>query len=290
MKNRKRGQGFIPVLIAILGSLVFASAVVLNSTNNFSNGILLNNTLLDTSADANSTLINETANLTIPIENIPLPNQSVIANETVNLTTPIGNIFPINKSDNLSLSITITNQSVNLSEDMFNLSNITILNYSTIVTENLSVNLSNNATRLAKVFDEDNLEFDKESRSLYLQRRNNFSDISFSNITLDTNYILKVGAKNDKLRAIKISDNNFVIDLLYCKLQGRYCAFRINGVPVVRLHSFKEFGNNKQNSFEIDGNYVLKVNSIKFNHCDNKRFCHLGYEGYNIVNISVEMK
>ena len=101
---------------------------------------------------------------------------------------------------------------------------------------------------------------------------------------------MNVGAKQDKIRGVSINDSNFVVDLLYCKLQGRYCAFRINGVPVARLHSFKEFGNTKQNSFDIDGNYVLKVNSIKFSHCDNKRFCHLGYEGYNIVNVSVERK
>ncbi len=220
--SEKRGQSvLISILTLLVGSILFVGAVVTNSTNE---------------------TINET----------PLTNLTLLLNETVNLTGPVENII---------------NESINLSLDA-----------------------SNKISVLAKVFNEDNLDFDREYKRKYLDLRNNFSEITFSNITSDVSYTLKVGAKNDKLRAIKINDNNFVIDLLYCKLQGRYCAFRVNGVPAARLHSFEEFGSDRINSFDIDGNYVLKVNSVKFNQCDNHRFCHLGYEGYHLVDVSIEGK
>ena len=157
-------------------------------------------------------------------------------------------------------------------------------------TQNNIIGITLNNTNLAKVFNEDNLGFDKAYRLRYLQKNNYFSYVKFKNLTDNERYALKVGAKNDRIRGINISGNNFVIDLLYCELNGRYCAFRINGVPAAQLHSFEEFGTSRKNSFDIDQNYVLKVNSIKFNQCDNKRFCHLGYEGYNIVDVSVEKK
>lgn len=143
---------------------------------------------------------------------------------------------------------------------------------------------------MAKLFNEDDLDFDRSLRLNYLEKNNNFSNVLFANITGKIDFKLNVGAKQNKTQGISINNSNFVIDLLYCEINGRYCTFRINGVPAAKLHSSEEFGINKQTSFDLDGNYVLKVNSIKFNYCNNRRFCHLGYEGYNIVNVSVERK
>ena len=175
------------------------------------------------------------------------------------------------------------NQSSNLTPDF------TITSLNETVPVNVSA-LKSNKTVLAKVFNEDNLDFDTESKARYLEIRKNFSDSKFTNITSNIDYNLKVGAKIDTLRAISINNNNYVIDLIKCKLQGRYCTFRINGVPAVRLHSFEEYGNSNINSFDIDGSYILKVNSIKFNHCEGTGFCHFGYQSYDVVDVMIERK
>ena len=152
---------------------------------------------------------------------------------------------------------------------------------------NISVNRS---ISLAKVFNEDNLDFDRQYRPHYLQKNKNFSNVVFTNLTGNTKYTLKVGAVNDRIKGIKINNQNYVIDLLYCEISGKYCAFRINGVPVPQIRSFEQFGNSKVTSFDIDSNYILKVNSVKFNHCEGTGFCHFGYQSYDVVDVSVERK
>ncbi|MBI2647698.1 hypothetical protein HYW99_04420 [Candidatus Woesearchaeota archaeon] len=306
----KQGEFSLFALLALLfGSVLIVGAAVLNSTDNTSFDITLNETLynissinestldnfslINDSVVENNVLINETANLTTPLETVSVQNQSMINNDTINLTLPIGDFSP-NETSNLTSNIIINNQtntiipnqSVNLSDELFSLSNITITNYSTTV-ENLS---TKNISKLVKVFNEDNLDFDRELRLKYIEKNNNFSKVLFINIAGKTDFKLNVGAKQDKIRGISINNSNFVIDLLYCEINGRYCTFRINGVPVAKLHSSEEFGTSKQTSFDLDGNYVLKVNSIKFNYCDNRRFCHLGYEGYDIVDVSIDRK
>ena len=143
---------------------------------------------------------------------------------------------------------------------------------------------------LSKVFNEDNLDFDREYRLHYLQKNKNFSDVVFANITGNTKYTLKAGAVNERLKGVKLNNQNYVIDLLYCEINGKYCAFRINGVPVPQIRSFEQFGNSKVTSFDIDGNYILKVNSIKFNHCEGTGFCHFGYQSYDVVDVMIERK
>jgi len=63
--------------------------------------------------------------------------------------------------------------------------------------------------------------------------------------------------------------------------------FRINGVPIGRLH---EPGLFKKSSFDINENYTLQINSIVFDYCGGARFCDLEKEAYHAVNISVMRK
>jgi len=161
------------------------------------------------------------------------------------------------------------------------------------VTLNATNNLYQNMTKsivLAKVFNEDNLDFDKSYRLKYLNNHKNFSNINFKKVVDRDDNTFTVGSRNDNIKGFDINNQSYAIHLLYCEPQGRYCAFRINGVPAARLHSFLEVENSKITFFDIDEDYVLKVNSIKFNQCDNKRFCHLGYEGYHVVDVSIERK
>ena len=87
MSKDKKGELSLVALLALLfGAIVFASAQVLNSTDNSS---FVNISLINKSINLNQTTINETANLTIPTENISI-NQSInlALNETTNITLP----------------------------------------------------------------------------------------------------------------------------------------------------------------------------------------------------------
>ena len=159
-------------------------------------------------------------------------------------------------------------------------------------TINISTNESidvNNATTLAKVYDEDNLDFDRDYKIKYLDLRNNFSDLNFKKVVDKEDVTLTVGAKNDNIKGFYVNNKSFAIDLLGCNSYSRYCTFRINGVPTKQMYSPKDFSN-KKISFDLDGQHVMKIENIVFDFCDNRRFCHLGYEGYHVVDVSVERK
>ena len=184
---------------------------------------------------------------------------------------------------------------INIKKRSFILSIVILILLSIIVgavTHDININNTNqNKTNtLSKVFNEDVIDFDKQFRDEYLKQRNNFSNLNFKRIIDKEDFILKVGARNDKLRGIEINQSRFVVDLISCNPHERYCAFRVNGVPTKKLFSVKDFGNNKTATFELDRNYILKINSISFDFCDNRRFCHLGADGYHVVDVSVERK
>lgn len=227
LKNKKGELGLISLLALIFSSVLFVSAGVINSTNNSNNGLILNNTLPNISANTNITLINDTTNLPIPIYNVSLQNKSVIVNE--------------------------------------------------------------NISRLAKIFNEDNLDFDREFRDLYLAQRKNFSDLPFKNVTTKENARLLIGSRNDNIKGYEINNTRFAIDLLGCNSYSRYCTFRINGVPTKQIYSPRDFPDGKV-SFDLDGQYVVKIENIVFDYCDGRRFCHLGLEGYHVVDVSIERK
>jgi len=145
-------------------------------------------------------------------------------------------------------------------------------------------------THLSKVFNEDALDFDRNLRAQYLNGHNDFLNLSFKNVSSKEDAVLNVGARNDEIRGYDINNKKYATHLLYCDSYQRYCIFKINGVPSQRLFSFKDVGDTKRNSFDLDENYKLKINSVEFDFCDNRRFCHLGFEGYHVVSITIERK
>ncbi len=155
---------------------------------------------------------------------------------------------------------------------------------------NISNSAINMSHKLAKIQNEDLLDFDRQYKENYLKQRNNFSNLDFKKIIGKEDLILKIGAKNDKVRGLELNQSRFVVDLILCNPHERYCAFRVNGVPTKKLFSVKDVGVSKPTTMNLDGIHLLKINSINFNFCDNRRFCHLGAEGYHIVNASVERK
>ena len=150
MENEKRGQtGIVSALLVILGSLIFVSAVVINSTDSsfvisFNDSLnitfvaLRNNEIISPTTEngilsANETEVNEAVmeNITSEsqtMENLTLTDESITVNETIDLTIPVENMSLINQNVNLTLPID-NETSINISlpeEPIKNLSELTI--------------------------------------------------------------------------------------------------------------------------------------------------------------------
>ena len=143
--------------------------------------------------------------------------------------------------------------------------------------------------KLAKIHNEELLDFDKQYKENYLKERNNFSDLPFKNVTLKENARFLVGNRNDNIKGFEVNNNKFAIDLLGCNSYSKYCTFRVNGMPTKHLYSLKDFPDRKT-SFDLDGQYVIKIENIDFDYCDNRRFCSFAYEAYHVVDVSIKRK
>ena len=183
LKTKQGEFGLIAVLALLFGTIVFVSAQVLNSTDNSSVNITLNYTLvnislINESVTGNITSINETANLTIPIENGTLPNQSTIINETINLTTPLENAS-INQSINLTI-----NETINLTQAK------KLKNISEIIEKNKN-KLNNETESYLK-----NIKDKKEVKGYIIKFRSSVYENKLVNFTLEK--------KIDKFKVTKI--------------------------------------------------------------------------------------
>ncbi len=157
---------------------------------------------------------------------------------------------------------------------------------SLIVSSNAAVTQKTHS--LGKVYGQENLSYDKAFAAEYLALRNNFTDVAFQRIfSAKEDFTFSKGNKIDDLKGIRTDAGNYAVHLVYCDAFNRFCKFRINGVPTHRMYLPGAQGTN---TFDIDDTYLLKINSAKFNQCDKKRFCHLGFEGYHTVAVSIERK
>lgn len=144
----------------------------------------------------------------------------------------------------------------------------------------LLVNIFVVNAQLAKVYNEENLDFDRAYRDNYLKERNYFSNLDYAKVSGGYKMTIKVGGPyyNDYKGINLNNQKKYAFDLLSCS--GSYCTFRINGVPSGKMQ--------KDSTFQLDNNYVMKITNIEFNYCNNQRFCNIGFEAYNIVDILIE--
>ena len=136
--------------------------------------------------------------------------------------------------------------------------------------------------QLAKVYDEENLDFDRDYRDNYLQERNYFSDLNYEIVTGGHSLTAKVGGPyyND-YKAINLNNpKKYVFDLLGCNSYSKYCTFRVNGVPTGKMED--------GGAFKLDEEYTMKIENIEFDFCDNRAFCHIGFEAYNIIDFVID--
>ncbi len=123
----------------------------------------------------------------------------------------------------------------------------------------------------------------------YLQQRNNFESIPFDSFgeQNEINYAMRAGNVLEDIRGITDGEKGYVVHLIDCYEEKQACAFRINGVPTGWIVSQEKKSWLQKSTFKINKQLKLKVNSIKFDFCDNKRFCNRFYEAYDLVKISL---
>ena len=97
-----------------------------------------------------------------------------------------------------------------------------------------------------------------------------------------------IGAKEDNIKGFEINGERFAVHLLYCDSYNRNCVFRVNGVPTGKISVKGTPG--RKDSFALSPEYDLVIDSAQFNFCDNRRFCNLAFEAYDVVGVVVDRK
>ncbi len=136
---------------------------------------------------------------------------------------------------------------------------------------------------LGAVFGEMNIDYDRSYAREYLALHNNFSDIKFKRVWGNDAATFTMGNKQDNIKGFRTEKGRFAIHLVYCDEFQEFCKFRVNGVPTPKMST-------GGNDFEVDKTHVLRIKNMKFNQCDNHRFCHLGYEGYHTIDVVIAEK
>ncbi|HAB51116.1 MAG TPA: hypothetical protein DCE80_02895, partial [Ignavibacteriales bacterium] len=192
MESKKSGQaGIITALIAIiLGSFVFVSAALTNSTNEalvieFNESLNLTLVAVVSGITVNETTVNNITLENQTLENIASTNQSTI-NETINQTIPSINITPINQSinltipiDNSTLIINQTNLTLPINNATLNILLPKIKNLTKIVEDN-KFKLNNETEAYLK-----NIKNKKEVREFIIKFKTSIDEAKLVNITLD---------------------------------------------------------------------------------------------------------
>ena len=99
---------------------------------------------------------------------------------------------------------------------------------------------------------------------------------------------LRIGNFDHELNGLILDTKKYVIDLAACDERTKGCILKINGVDTYKIYA--DNTNKEQNTFDINDDYVIKINSIIFDFCDNKRFCDTYFEAYDLVNVSIQRK
>lgn len=233
---------------AILFALVFLALIV----------VAMNSTMNET--EENQTFLNETLNQTM--------NQ--ISNES------------ITQSPNQSINVNSneTNQSQNETEP--DQANEEVKSEVVEQTEEIVFSKDSIIEKLEKP-SEDSALIER-----YKKAYNDFDDVDFNTIDSNSKYdfVLKAGNVPEKIEGVSINDEKFAIHLLVCNQASKNCFFRINGEPTGALYQAED-GENNPNAIALNKDYLLVINNIIFNYCNNKRFCDSYFEAYHIVNLSI---
>lgn len=155
------------------------------------------------------------------------------------------------------------------------------------ISDDLAAVLSEKNPKLATVINGQSID-DGYIRA-YLGAYNYFSDIPYEVVLEGAagEAVLAVGNQEDNIKGFEIEGKRYAIHLMACDYNLQRCSFRVNGVSTGGKHADRFDQNEAVATFDLDDSYRIKINSITFDYCDNKRFCNLHYEAYDVVNVSV---
>ena len=225
-------------------------------------------------------LVNESSNLTKNESDISLnqTNNTIIEgisplNESLNQTndTPFNETQSLNQSFNLT-----TNLSLNISEQ-----NLSLLILENQTLQNISLVNETAGPELATIINGKSI--DTPYIRSYIILYNNFSKVEFEKVEniLEKPVIMKFGNYNKKFQGTTIDNKNYVIHLVGCDREQKTCNFRVNGILAKELSPYGT------DTFDLDDNYKIKINSIEFSYCDNRRFCDYDFQAYDRVEVEV---
>ncbi len=124
----------------------------------------------------------------------------------------------------------------------------------------------------------------------YIRWYNNFSSLHFEEIGNKTEIstAIEVGNFDHELKGFTIDNKMYAIELVSCDEKTKGCGFKINGIDTGKIYVSDE--DRIPQSFNLNANYNIIINSITFNYCDNKRFCDTHFEAYDLVDVEVIKK
>ncbi|MBI2134700.1 hypothetical protein HYU09_01805 [Candidatus Woesearchaeota archaeon] len=117
--------------------------------------------------------------------------------------------------------------------------------------------------QLAEIYNEENLDFDRDYRDNYLADYNYFSDLEFVITSGGDKLHMDTSTTSQTLRGININGKNFAFDFIGCDAWERYCSFRINGVPTKKTFD-PNYHPDKQTSFRFDEDYSLLIETVNY--------------------------
>lgn len=164
-----------------------------------------------------------------------------------------------------------------------------ILNQTSLVeplTESLVI--SDNTSHLAQIINGKSIQ-DDYIVNTYLKNYNYFKNVNFVKLTDSTQTLMTIGNQMDNIRGYELNGLNYSIHLVYCEKASNSCIFRINGINTHRLYSSNVL-ENVPKSFDIDGDYQLKIASMEFDYCGDVIYCNLHYEAFDRVEVNLDKK
>ncbi|MCK5283153.1 MAG: hypothetical protein KAK00_07110 [Nanoarchaeota archaeon] len=116
----------------------------------------------------------------------------------------------------------------------------------------------------------------------YLKNYKNLAHVKFEKLSKKGYFAsLKDGNIKDNIEGFILNNRKYAIHLVGCNQEEETCNFRINGMLV------KGLSQNGKNTIDLDDTYSIKINSIRMNYCDNRRFCDYTLQSYDKVELEV---
>lgn len=124
--------------------------------------------------------------------------------------------------------------------------------------------------------------FDDAYSSTYMQKYNNLSNVEFKTLTQkEMSISLSTGNQKSSVKGFTLDNENYAIHLIACNREKKTCNFRINGLLA------KDISSSANSDMVLNDNYTVKVKSVKFDYCNNRRVCDYLLQSYDLVEMEL---